>query len=370
MAGEGSIYRRKSDGRWVATISRGPRGARQIVTVYKHSRAEALEALADLRRTSGRLDRKTTVSAYLERWLRDADIRATTRHGYRAVLENHLAPAIGHLRLAALTPSDVRSMMAGLTGSPKTKRNVLVVLRRALREAVRAELVTRNVASPEYIDAPKVEAREPESLTYDETDRILAIDDPLRDLIVVALGTGLRQGEQLGLRWQDVGHDDVSVTREIVRLNGRSIPSEPKTPTSLRSIPMSPDVRAAFERQRDRLKAAGFLTISTGPIFVDADGAILTGSTITHRWYRLLEKAGVARKPWKILRATFLSRLRDLGLDDADIGPLAGHAPGSRTTRRHYIARSRVDPRSALTRTVTRTDAQDGVGASASEGGN
>lgn len=354
MPGEGSVYRRASDGRWVATVSRGKRGDRTIVTVYRHSRAEALDALADLRRASGRLDRKTTVSDYLERWLRDADVRDTTRRGYQAVIDTHLAP-IGHLRLAALTPSDVRSLMAGMTGAPKTRRNALVVLRRALREAVRAELVTRNVASPEYIDAPKVESREPEALSYAETDAILALDDPLRDAVVVALGTGLRQGEQLGLRWADIGADDLTVNRAIVRLDGRSVASEPKTPTSIRSIPMTPEVRAAIERQRARLRAAGFVTVSTGPIFVDDDGAILTGSTITHRWYRLLERAGVARKPWKILRATFLSRLRDAGLDDADIGPLAGHAPGSRTTRRHYIARSRVDPREAMQTTTRRT---------------
>lgn len=353
MPGEGSVFRRKSDGRWVATISRGARGDRSIVTVYKRTRAEALDALADLRRASGRLDRTTTVSAYLERWLSDADVRDTTRKGYQAVIDTHLAP-IGHIRIANLTPSDVRSLMAGMSGAPKTRRNALVVLRRALREAVRAELVTRNVASPEYIDAPKVESKEPDALTYADTDAILALDDPLRDAVIVALGTGVRQGEQLGLRWQDIGPEDLHVRREVIRLDGRSIATEPKTPTSVRSIPLSPDVRDALDRQKARLKAAGFVTVSTGPIFVDAEGAILTGSTITHRWYRLLEKAGVPRKPWKILRATFVSRLRDAGLDDADIGPLAGHAPGSRTTRRHYIARSRVDPREAMQNTIGR----------------
>lgn len=359
MPGEGSVFRRK-DGRWVATISRGPRQDRTIISVYRRTRGEAIDALAELRRASGRLDRRTTVSDYLARWLSDADVRDTTRRGYQAVIDTHLAP-IGHLRLANLTPSDVRSLMARMSGAPKTRRNALVVLRRALREAVRAELVTRNVASPEYIDAPKVESREPDALTYAETDAILALDDPLRDLVIVALGTGLRQGEQLGLRWQDIG-TDLHVEREVVRLDGRSVPTEPKTPTSVRDIPMAPEVRDALERQRARLKAAGFVTVSTGPVFVNDDGEILTGSTITHRWYRLLDRAGVARKPWKILRATFLSRLRDAGLDDADIGPLAGHAPGSRTTRRHYIARSRVDPRAALTRTLTRTDAVASVG--------
>lgn len=365
MPGEGSVYRRKSDGRWVATISRGPRGQRQVTTVYRRTKADAKAALDELKMLNGRTDRRLTVSAYLARWLRDADVRATTKHGYQAVIDNHLTPAIGAIRLVELSPLDVRSLMAGLVGSPKTKRNVLVVLRRALREAVRAEIVSRNVASPEYVDAPKVTATEPDVLTWDDSDKILAVaDDELRDLIIVALGTGLRAGEQIGLRWQDIGSDELRVEREVIRLNGVSMPSEPKTETSKRTIPLGPDVRDALERQRARVKAAGFVPIATGPVFVDAKGGVLVGSTLTHRWYRLLEKAGVKRRPWKVLRATWVSRLRDAGLDDADIGPLAGHAPGSRTTRRHYIGPSSADRRAALTYTVTRTGSSGNVGQS------
>lgn len=368
MAGEGSIYKRQSDGRWVATVSHGPRGARQSRTVYRHTRAEAAEALAELRASHGRVDRRVTVYAYLNRWLRDADIRDTTRHGYQAVITTHLAPTIGSIRLASLTPLDVRSMMAGLSGSPKTKRNVLIVLRRALREAVRAELVTRNVASPEYVDAPKVSLSEPSILTWDETDQILAAaDDEMRDLVTVALGTGLRAGEQIGLRWQDIKEDELRVERAVIRLDGVSKAVEPKTERSKRTVPFGPDVRDAFDRQRARVKAAGFVPISTGPAFVDAKGGVLLGSTLTHRWYRLLDKAGVKRQPWKILRATYLSRLRDAGLDDADIGPLAGHAPGSRTTRRHYIGPSSADRRAAVTYTVTHTERQDRVANSGTE---
>lgn len=355
MAGEGSIYRRR-DGRWVATISRGPRGSRQIRTVYRHTKAEARAALDDLRVLNGRVDRRLTVSAYLERWLRDADVRDTTRHGYQAVITNHLNPAIGAHRLVDLSPLDVRTMMATLKGAPKTRRNVLVVLRKALREAVRSELVPRNVASPEYVDAPKVPLKEPDVLTWDETDRLLSVaDDELRDLVIVALGTGLRAGEQIGLRWQDINGDTLRVEREVVRVNRKSVPSEPKTESSKRTIPLNPDVQAALDRQRARVIAAGFVPIATGPVFIDRHGGVLVGATLTHRWYRLLEQAEVKRRPWKILRATFLSRLRDAGVDDADIQPIAGHAPGSRTTRRHYIGRSSVDLRSALTRTVTDT---------------
>jgi integrase len=366
MPGEGSIYRRASDGRWVATISIGRRGERRISTVYRHSRAEALDALADLRSHAGRVDRKTTVSAYLERWLRDADIRPTTRHGYAAVIATHLGPSIGHIRLAALTPLDVRTMMAGLSGSSKTRRNVLVVLRRALREAVRAELVSRNVASPEYIDAPKVPATEPDALTVDEIARILAAlpGDPIANHVVVALCTGLRQGEQLGLAWQDIRPDGIHVEFELARIDGRYRRVEPKTERSRRVVPAPTAVSAALDRQRDSLIAAGFVPIATGPVFVNAEGAELSGSVLTHRWYRLLERAGVRRRPWKILRATYGSRLHAQGVDELTIAALMGHAR-THTTRKHYLAAPSLDATAAieaiLTDTVTVTAASVGV---------
>src|SRR4051812_13980940 len=123
MAGEGSIYRRRSDGRWVASISRGPRGERQTVSVYRHTRAEAKEALAQLVANVGPLNGTSlTVGAYLERWVRDArDIRPTTRHGYQAAVMTHLVPAIGMVRLAELSPLHVERMLTDLapTMAPK-----------------------------------------------------------------------------------------------------------------------------------------------------------------------------------------------------------------------------------------------------------
>ena len=143
MAGEGSIYRRQSDGRWVATISRGPRGNRQVVTKYRRTRSEAAEALAELRSLVGPLNGRTlTVGAYLERWVRDArDIRPNTRHGYRSVVDTHLVPVLGAVRLGELSPLHVESLLSRLspTMAPKTLRNILVVLRRALGQAVRAD---------------------------------------------------------------------------------------------------------------------------------------------------------------------------------------------------------------------------------------
>src|SRR5688500_14569418 len=112
MPGGGSIFRRRGDGRWVATISRGPRGHRQIVTRYCRTRAEAQLALAELRASVGPLNAHTlTVGSYLERWVRDArDIRDTTRHGYEAVIRTHLLPYLGAVRLSDLSPLHVEAL--------------------------------------------------------------------------------------------------------------------------------------------------------------------------------------------------------------------------------------------------------------------
>lgn len=369
MPGEGSVFRRQ-DGRWVATVSQGPRTGRKVTTVYRHSRPEALDALAELRRNAGRLDSRTLmVSTYLERWLRDADIRDTTRRGYQAVIATHLKPAIGHLRLVALSPAHVSRLMADLRGTmaPKTARNILVMLRRALREAVRKELVSRNVASPEYVDAPKIAAYDPDALTAAELDALFAVlaGDPIEAHVVTALGTGLRQGEQLALRWDDLRGEAIRVEYELARIDGQYRHVPPKTDRSRRTVPVTTTVRAALERHKAALRAAGLVPVGTGPVFPNTTGGALSGAVLTHRWYALQAKAGIRRRPWKILRATFGSQLYAQGFDDLAIATLMGHAR-THTTRRHYIASGAVDAREAietmLTRTVTRTESVAGRG--------
>lgn len=347
MSGEGSIYRRASDGRWVATISRGPRGHRQIVTAYRRSKAEAMVALAELRVSVGPLNGHTlTVGAFLERWVRDArDIRPTTRHGYDAVVRTHLVPALGVLRLAELSPLHIEAMLAGLSGrmAPKTLRNVHVVLRRALGQAVRAGLVTRNVASREFVDPPKVTLDEPPALTLAEIARIRKVlpGHRLEAHVLVALGTGLRQGEQLGLAWEDIDGNRLMVRHELAYEDGQYIRVEPKTPRSRRTITLAPAVVDALARHRAAVIAQGFVPTATGPVFVNSKGGPVNGSSLTHAWYDLLAEAGVNRKPWKILRATFGSRLFAEGVPDRTIADLLGHTRTA-TTHRHYISTSGV----------------------------
>jgi integrase len=280
-------------------MSRGPREARQVRTVYRHSRAEAVEALAELKASHGPLNGRTlTVGAFLERWVRDArDIRPTTRHGYEAVIRTHLCPRLAPSDSLSYHPFTSRNAAVRNVGAngPKTARNAHVVLGVPSDKPSGQGLVNRNVASREYIDPPKVTVEEPDALTDAELARIRAVlpGHPLECHVAVALGTGLRQGEQLGLAWEDLDLDAgrLNVRRELAYEDGQYVRVDPKTPRSRRTVPLAPPIVALLRKHREQLVARGFVTTSTGPVFVSTTGTPLSGSWLTHRWYGLLEDA-------------------------------------------------------------------------------
>jgi integrase len=351
MPGEGSIYKRTTklaDGRirvrWQAQWSIGGRTDRRLVTRTCRTRAEAAAALRELQADATIPSTNILTGDYLGRWVRDArNIRPTTRHGYEAVVNCHLRPAIGHVRLRELSPVHVETALAKLapTMSPKSLRNVHIVVRRALGQALRAGLVARNVASREYVDAPRVPVAEPRALSAEEVDRFLEAcrGDRLEALFVTEVGTGLRWGELGGLANEDVDlvAGRLVVQRALVRRDGRYLREEPKTERSKRTVPLTPTVVRALTAHRDRLIAEGFVATAAGPLFVNRDGGPLSGSWVTHHFYGLLDAAGIARLPFKNLRTTFASRLSEAGVPDAVIADLLGHTR-TYTTRKHYIA--------------------------------
>lgn len=345
MPGEGSIFRLK-DGRWRAQVSIGPRSNRRFVTRTVPTKSEAVAALDELRadRRAGVSRTRLTLSDYLERWVDSVrNIRPSTRSGYRAVIEYHLQPTIGSVRLSDLTPLHVEEALAALAPrmSSKSLRNVHAVLRRALGQAVRAGHVSRNVASREYVDAPRVVTEEPEALSHEEVQRLLAVaaGERLEALFRLAVGTGLRQGELLGLAWQDVdlAAGELRVRYELARADGVYRRVEPKTDRSRRTVPLSPSLVAAIHAHRQRLIDEGLVPTATGPVFPNRSGGPLNGSWLTHHHYALLERAGIRRLPFKNLRTTFASRLFEAGVSDLEIAQLMGHTR-THTTKRHYIA--------------------------------
>jgi len=208
--GEGSIYPVK--GGWMAQVSRGSGPNRLYLRRQRRTKSEALAALRELVGDHGVKRSRQRTGDYLSQWVEDVrNIKPGTRIGYRSIVRDYLAPTLGHVRLDYLSPADVEHALRSLEGtvSPKSLRNIHAVLSKALSDAVRKGLVSRNVASRQYVDPPRVPDRAPESFTNDEIAKLLSaasgtdIEVPIR----LALATGMRQGELLGLAWEDIDYE-------------------------------------------------------------------------------------------------------------------------------------------------------------------
>jgi integrase len=152
----------------------------------------------------------TTLGKYLEWWLENIvknEVAHRTYHNYRSQVRNHILPALGKKKLNTLKLDDLENLYRSISNSElssATVRYVHSVLRKALNHAMVRELVSRNVA--EGASLPRLDRKESKTLSPEELNRFLKVasGDPLKALYVIAVTCGLRQGELLGLRWEDV----------------------------------------------------------------------------------------------------------------------------------------------------------------------
>lgn len=332
MRGEGSLFRRKSDGLWVAQISHGPRGARTIIRRYSGDRDEAKRLLAELRASVGVASPRTTVGEYLRAWLatNEARLRPSTARTYRSMIERHLVPAIGGIRLTALAPDHIDQMLARLALAPTGQRHVLALLARILGSAERRGLVARNVAR--LVDPPRVRQPERGALTVAEARHLLAAvsGDRLEALYVLALTTGLRMGELLGLTWADWQRDSATLTvrHALVRARGQYRLDDPKTRRSVRTIVLPAFAAKALEAHRRRQLAerlAAGAPTEEGLIFVSPAGRPISGGWLSHRWRRLSRAAGLDLR-FHDLRHGQASLLVALGVHPRVVAERLGHA--------------------------------------------
>jgi integrase len=318
--GEGSIFRRTGDGRWVAMLSIGPRHDRQRFVRYaprddntrSAGRSLLREMLAEQRAGTLVPGRRTTVGEYLTGWLTDTaarSVRHTTLHGYEVVVRLHIVPRLGHVQLTRLTPGDVDGLLNGLSTSlsPKSIHNVHAVLGSAIEQAMRRGIVGRNVVR--LVDPPRVARRERQVPSTDEVRQLLvhARGDRLSALWAMAAATGLRQGELLGLQWSDVDLDarQALVRHELARKDGQYFIAETKSPLSDRAVALPAfvvtELRNHRRRQRQERLAAGGPT-DDGLIFTAPTGRPISGSWLTHHFHKLAAEAGLRRYPFHALR--------------------------------------------------------------------
>ena len=338
--GEGSITRR-SDGRWMAQADLGWQdGKRRRKTLYGRTKREVQEKLREtLHRSEHGLPpvpEQETVGTFLRRWLefRRGRARSRTYERYEQVVRLHLLPSLERIRLARLTPQDVAACLRRVeaAGSAYTARTARDVLRTALSQAKRWELVSRNVAT--LTDPPRHRARQIEPLTPGQASTLLAAvaDHRLEALFTVAVGLGLRQGEALGLRWEDVDLDAglLSVRQTLERGGREPRFGEPKTVRSRRTINMPGIVTAALRRHRtrqleERIRAGG-RWCDSGMVFTTTIGTTIDKSWLNVVFKGILRTAGLPDIRYHDLRHTAATLLLAQGVDPRTIMETLGHS--------------------------------------------
>jgi integrase len=341
--GEGGITRHKKSGLYMARYTvQTPTGSKRK-TLYGKTRREVDEKL-----TKAKADRdgglvfdadNMKVGEYLERWLVDSvrdTVRSTTFERYEQVVRLHIRPVLGKLKLKNLSPAHVRGLYrekldAGL--SPRTVQYVHVTLHKALKQAIMDGLIPRNAT--EAVKPPQVRREEMQPLSPEQVKVLLeaARDERLEALYVLAVTTGLRQGELLGLKWEDVDLEarTLRVRRTLATTKGGPQLAAPKTKSSRRTVRLTQGavnaLRSHLERQLKEIDRAGSLWRENGLIFASEAGDPLDRRYVTnHRFKPLLKQAQLPLVRFHDLRHTCATLLLGRNVNPKIVSEMLGHA--------------------------------------------
>jgi integrase len=302
--GEGSISYREDRGLWCARISLGigPDGKLQRKAVYGETKGEVQDKLRKIQESAslgdlGNADR-LTLSAFLDSWLEQvkSQVCPTTYRRYEQHVNRHLKPILGPAKMSQLSPLHVSKLykeMEKKGDSASERHKVGTALRMALKHACRIRLLRHNVADD--IPKPRVSKEEIRPLAREQVGVFLnsAEEDRYHAAYVLALDSGMRQGELFGLHWPEVNFNTgtVRVIRSLEELNGYQRLKDVKTKTSRRTIKLTARTIAALNNHRQKMLAEG-RDVKAGPVFLNADGGMVFKSSFrTWSFLKVLKKA-------------------------------------------------------------------------------
>ncbi len=300
-------------------------------SIYGKTRREAQErlraALSAADNGMRPLSQQLTVGAFLSDWAELAltRLRPRTAESYAAMVRLYLIPAIGRIPLAKLEPEHVRRMLGDLaargTLSATTRRYVRSVLRTALGQALREGKVLRNVAA--LVDPPAKAHRELRPLSREQVRSFLdgIRGDRLEALYVTALGTGLRQGELLALRWSDVDLErgELTVRHTLGRFTRQLAPT--KTERSRRTLRLPHRVTEALTAHRELQKVVPL----SGLVFTSQAGAPLQSVNVTRDLQRHLRRPALPHQRFHDLCHAFATLALEAGEDLGVVSRILGH---------------------------------------------
>ena len=343
--GEGNLRKRK-DGRWEGryTAGRDPDTGKAIYkNVLGKTQAEARAKLKAAIEEAKGLDAakagRYTVGQWMEVWFEHyakVKVRPSSHQTYRGYIDNHIKPNIGKLPLEKLTSLDLQKFYKKLLEkgrvdrlesrhqakglSPKTVRNLHQIIASAMKLAKEQRLI---LADPtEGCALPRLEHREMQTLPVEQLQSFLreAKDSGVFELYYLELATGLRRGELLGLKWEDIDLErgDLRVKRQIARINGEVLEAPLKTKNAYRTLPLAADTIDVLEAQKKKAEDSLW-------VFPSPTGGPISPDSVLHMLHRVLKRAGLPRVRFHDLRHTFATLALQNGVDVKTVSGMLGH---------------------------------------------
>lgn len=323
--GEGSLYFSDASKLWVAQITL-PNGKR--ITKYSKTQKVVKDWLVSQRSAIREglwiEDGSLTVSTFFERFLNETIALSTkpkTHISYSSLIRNHVLPSLGHLKLTDLRPQHLQSLYAEKLESGLSKRTVQFthsVIHRGLEQAVKWGLVPKNVAK--LANPPKPEKKAP--LTFSKEEAVILLEhlrgDRLYPLYAVAIGCGLRLGELLALKWEDINFDagTISVKRNIQYIPHQGlVVGEPKSERSRRSVVMPEFVAGILKKQK-----------GDGWVFKTSNNTPFSPRNIERHFVKILDKANLPHIRFHDLRHTAATLLLMEGVHPKVVQEMLGHS--------------------------------------------
>ena len=335
-------------------------------TRYHNFKGTKREAQAELTRLTAEALRGAyveatteTVGGFLDRWSRDwatANVSPKTLERYNELIRNQIHPHIGNRPIQKLRPVDINELYAKLLRdglAPRTVGHVHRLLHRAVGFAMTWDVVQKNVVSS--VRPPRVPEEEIEIIREDDIKIVLQKlrGRPLYPIATLALATGMRRGELLALRWQDVDLDGgmLRVERSLEETKAGLRFKAPKTKQGRRSITIPPSIvaelRAHWKDQQERRLAIGAgKAPADALVFAAWDGSARSPNALSKEWKAAMTEAEMTVS-LHALRHTHASSLIAAGVDVLTISRRLGHASPSITLDVYGHLFKNVDDRAA-----------------------
>lgn len=350
---------------WEARITTGrdPGTGKQIQRSFtgktqKEVRQKMQAAAVEVNAGTYIAPKKMTVGGWLDIWAVEylGGVKPNTAATYRNNIRLHIKPALGAVSLSDLRPHNIQQFINSLNMSPASVQLIYMVLHQSLEKAVKLEYITKNPA--DGCELPRMEHREVKPLSDEEVAALLeaAKNNPIEPVIKVALFTGMRQSEILGLTWDaiDFGSGTISVNKQLVRISYRTEGNPFTSPKSgkSRTITAAASVMNALRMQKRRqaeaqLKAGPLWSNPFGLVFTTESGEPLSQAFVFRNFQKILQAAGLENVHFHGCRHTFAVNSLRAGDDVKTVQGNLGHSTAAFTLDKYAHVTERMKQDSA-----------------------